>query len=343
MGGFAAGLWFPPERLLAGLNLNDLDWRCRVVQFDPEPNHDSAPVITEVTAQNEGGVIAVVGDDHLVRLCRKEDGQLVAKLRGHTDWVRTAQFSLDGSTLVSAGNDRNILEWDLANYEMVRRVGLHANAIASVAFHPNGNELATVGFDDRLVIYDLGNERIQSELKCPCDDMRTVSYSNDGSMIVAGGRSGKLRIWDSVSGNILRDVEVHRRRIHRAIFLPDDRTIVSCAEDRLVKLTDIEAEQPVELPRRPCKVQTVAHLGPDLIASGGSDNLIRLWNRRSLEEIGQLVGHRGTVTSIAFDGTALYSGSYDTELRIWTVSDEVARGWQTAPRLGQGSNGLIIE
>lgn len=346
--GLTAGAVFAPSRLMAhpslDANINDLEWICRVVKFDPEPMHDSPPVITEVAVQAEGEFVAVVGDDHIVRLCRKDTGEIIKKLRGHADWVRTAQFSPNGATLVSAGNDRSVLEWNPATYELIRRIGLQANAIVSVAFNPAGTELATVGFDDRLVVYKLTDAAIRMEMKCPCDDMRTVAYSHDGAMVVAGGRSGVLRVWDANTGSEMRDIAVHRRRIHRAFFLPDNRTVVSCAEDRLVKLSDVlTADEPIALPRRPCKVQTVAQVGPDLIASGGSDNLIRLWNRNSLEEIGQLVGHRGTVTSIAFDGIALYSGSYDTEMRIWTVSDEVARRLQAVPHIGQRNSGLIIE
>ena len=321
----------------------DLAWNCRVLKFEPEPEHDSPPVITDVAVQRDGELLAIVGDDHLVRLCSKKTGELIKKLHGHEDWVRCAQFSPDGTRLISAGNDRNVLEWNLTNGQLLRRFARQSDAVVAVAFDRTGDRLATAGFQNRVLVYNMADGQVIHDLECPDADMRSVAFSSDGQYLAAGGRSGTVRVWEAASGQMIRDLVIHRRRIHRVLFADHGETLISCADDRLVKLTPVNGGESIALPRRPCKVQTVTMVGPNLIASAGSDNLIRLWDRSTYEEIGKLVGHRGTVTTLAFDGEALYSGSYDTEVRIWTVNSETAKRWRTVPEIGQRPRGSSIQ
>ena len=56
------------------------------------------------------------------------------------------------------------------------------------------------------------------------------------------------------------------------------------------------------------------------IVSGGTDNVLRLWDARSGALIGEpLKGHTDSVNSVAFspDGARIVSGSQDNTLRLW--------------------------
>jgi len=58
-----------------------------------------------------------------------------------------------------------------------------------------------------------------------------------------------------------------------------------------------------------------------IMASGGLDNTVRLWEADSGRELRRLEGHGGRVRSVAFspDGRLLASGSDDTTVRLWEV------------------------
>jgi WD40 repeat protein len=76
-------------------------------------------------------------------------------------------------------------------------------------------------------------------------------------------------------------------------------------------------------------IDAVAY-SPDgsLLASGGHDAIIKLWDVRTGSEIRALAGHANTVTSLAFsrDGRMLVSGSLDSTIRFWDVeSGKVVR------------------
>lgn len=60
------------------------------------------------------------------------------------------------------------------------------------------------------------------------------------------------------------------------------------------------------------------------LASGGSDNAIRLWDVQTQEQIGALQGHTDEVWSVAFSpkGNILASASLDKTVRLWDVQTQ---------------------
>jgi WD40 repeat protein len=77
------------------------------------------------------------------------------------------------------------------------------------------------------------------------------------------------------------------------------------------------------LATRPTKVRALLFVDNRRLAAGGTDNRISIWDVDSRQVTGRLIGHTGTVASLACDrtGTVLVSGSYDAKLRIWNVAD----------------------
>src|SRR6056297_129076 len=59
----------------------------------------------------------------------------------------------------------------------------------------------------------------------------------------------------------------------------------------------------------------------EVIATGGRDQVIRLWNTRNLEQIGTLE-HRGVKSlRFSFNDRFLISGAWDNQVKIWNVED----------------------
>jgi WD40 repeat protein len=58
-----------------------------------------------------------------------------------------------------------------------------------------------------------------------------------------------------------------------------------------------------------------------LLATGGADKTVRLWDPATLKELAKLEGHTGHVTCVAFnaDGTQLASGGTDRDVKVWDV------------------------
>ena len=302
----------------------ELKWPNKVLQLrSTYPVVDSS-VITAVSLQPGGAHIAAAGDGHEVHVWDAATGDVVHRLAGHTDWVRSVAYSPDGNVLATAGNDRKILLWDARSGSKLRVFARHEQAITNITYSHHGRLLAASGFQDTLRVYDTNSGRQVAKFSCPCPDMRALAFSPDDSLLAAAGRNGVIRIYDLNSNSRVRDLQAHRLRVHHLRFSHDGQAIISCGEDRRIQVSAVNGDGGFTLPSQGAKVMALAIYAPGRLATAGTDNMIRLWNLETRAEIGHLRGHAGSVAALATDGVHLVSGSYDTTVRVWKMQVEVA-------------------
>ena len=125
----------------------------------------------------------------------------------------------------------------------------------------------------------------------------------------------------------------NRRMISRDVadtsFFTDMPASAQALYFRLVLEADDEG---FDLPLQNTKVLSLAFFGPHHLATGGADNLIRLWNLREQREIGRLKGPRGSIAALACRGQWLAAGCFDTTARLWTMADQVASSLEETER-----------
>ena len=280
------------------------------------------PVITAVAVAPGGGQVATAGDDHVVRIWSTATGQIVHKLTGHHDWVRALAYSPEGTLLASAGDDHRITLWQADAGEKIAELPAHPQVIYSIAFNPDGSQLAAVGFERTVRLYDVAKLQVARELEGPDDDLRSVVYSPDGTRLATGGRNGRIRIWTLPEAAPLRDITAPPRRIRTLAWLADGQKLVSAGEGRTVTVWDAATGEALQtLDCRTGKILAMVVCSEQLIATGGSDNVISVWNWQTQTQADRLVGHTGSVATLAFDRASgtIISGSYDTTVRVWRL------------------------
>ena len=264
-------------------------WSNHEIKLAPKPDRAKPPVITTIAIQPGGAMLAIAGDDHWVRLHDARTGDVIRVLTDHVDWVRSVAFSPDGHTLATAGNDRRILLWSVETGDLKRVLTTHKHAITNVAFSNDGRLLAVAGFGHSIHVYEIETGRKLHELGCSCCDMRAVAFSPDDRLVAAGGRDGTIRIWNVQSGQQVRDLRGHRGRVRSLVFCRGGGHIASCSDDRQVRISSVNGQESFALPRRSAKVLSLTFYGKEKLATGGSDNRIRLWDVEARREMGQEV------------------------------------------------------
>ena len=71
-------------------------------------------------------------------------------------------------------------------------------------------------------------------------------------------------------------------------------------------------------------IRTVATAGADSkwLATGGTDEIVKVWDLRKRREVGQLTGHEGTITSLVFASrTYLLTTSADSNINLYRTRD----------------------
>ncbi len=105
-------------------------------------------------------------------------------------------------------------------------------------------------------------------------------------------------------------------------FSPDGDRLASAGEDRKnPRLGYRHRRQAIHLENGSGKVMALCFCGADRLASGGSDNMVRVWDLSTQKVVNNFVGHTGSIAALASDpsGKLLVSGSFDTTVRLWQI------------------------
>lgn len=152
-----------------------------------------------------------------------------------------------------------------------------------------------------------------------------VRFSRDGQYI-ATGCNRKAQIYDANTAELkyeLEDPNADREGdlyIRSVCFSPDGKLLATGAEDRLIRVWDIEQQTITVI----CQGHTQDIYSLDFssngrtIASGSGDKSVRLWDVESGRERFNLEIEDGVTTvALSSDGRFVAAGSLDQSVRVW--------------------------
>lgn len=300
----------------------------------PQAGRRGRSVVSAVAVNSAGTEVAAAGDDHMVRTWQVNGGTGLRTLQRHSDWVRCVAYSPNDQVLASGGDDRNVVIWNAESGQALRTIQLPARAVYALAFSPESEQLAIGGFDSKLHIRSVSTGEEVRTLDCTCRDIRSVAWSVNGATLAAAGQGGKLLLWQAADGQLLHTLNADRRRIRGLSFSPDSTQIASAGEGRNIRLFDVASgTELAHFDVRGGKLMSIVHCGQDVLATGGSDNLIRIWSLTDRQEIKQLTGHKGSINALGYNAATdtLISGSFDTTLMFWPMGETSRTTLNTFP------------
>lgn len=134
------------------------------------------------------------------------DPRLRFTLRGHTNDVRFAAWSPDGSRLATSSQDRKIIIWDMRNGAQQMTLAGHTGSVSLLAFSADGTRLISGSDDNSARIWDITPP---SELRAftagpatSTNYMLPMALSRDGRRIITGNPeiTAPVKIFDATTG-----------------------------------------------------------------------------------------------------------------------------------------------
>lgn len=275
-----------------------------------------------IVAGTQGGTIKIFS----------ATGQLELSIDAHDLGVLSLSVALDGR-IASSGEDRIIKIWEASTGELIRTLEGHSTPghVVSIAFSPDGKLLVSGGEDRTVRIWDTHSGSMKHTFKVDGvgGEQLAVAFAHDGSLVAAGSKGGRVRFWNPETGQHAGQIEQVGGPVRSLAFSPDRRLLATAtlsnyrvpswanqvgSSDATAKLWNVPAGIPQGLKGHDGAVNALAVARDGgLIASGGVDHTIRLWDAATGTQRHLLKKHIEEIEALAFsfDGRMLASAGDD--------------------------------
>ena len=291
--------------------------------------------VESVAFSPDGLHLASGSVDHTVIVWNAKSHKKLHVLHGHDAPIRSLQFSPDNTLLASAGgDDQSIRFWNVENGLLAATLFGHTDSVTRVAFNATGNQLASMDWDGSLRLWDV-NAAIEGSYLKHETEVIDVAISRDGDKIVSSCMDGKIRMWDcdDRTSRVLFDTQGNGHLNCFALSpngeqLAFNRGWIEMGSDaaglNLLNLKTGEVWLKLDVPRIHGFLNLAFTPDSSLLAAGGQDGIIRIWETNTGNKLFELKGHAGAARAVSFnsDGTRLASGCLT--LRIWDMNSKQA-------------------
>lgn len=264
-------------------------------------------------------------------------------LTGHIDIVKSIAISPDGKLIASGSLDKTIKIWLINTGELLHTIAGHSSAVLSLAFSPDSQTLASASNMESLSatikLWNVSTGKLQTTLGSSLLALRTscLAFSPDGLTLASGHLDAKIRLWNLGNCQIRGTLQGHGWDVNSLAFSSDGKILVSGGLDGAIKIWNWHKQELLKTLNRPAPSELIPSLvswfdssvggiwavaiSPDgkIIASGGSEQPINLWDADTGKLLRTLTEHSGSIYTVAFspDGKTLASGGDDHKIRIW--------------------------
>nr|CAD7255837.1 unnamed protein product [Timema shepardi] len=263
----------------------------------------SAWVMSVAFAQS-GNYVACGGMDNMCTVYdlnnRDSTGsaKITRELLGYEGFLSSCRF-IDDKTLITGSGDMKVCMWDLEANKKTMEFDAHAGDVVSISLSPDGQRYVTGSVDRTCKLWDLRDPNCKQTFFGHDADVNSVCLAN------------VLVVLSSTAED--EEIEYH----------PSGYSFVTGSEDKTARLYDLRSDQQVALYSPPNNTSGFTSCGLSLsgryILCGSDDKSIHIWDTLKNLHNGCLTGHDNRVTSlsVAENGMAMASCSWDQYVRIW--------------------------
>ena len=265
-----------------------------------------------------GNIIVASSESGKIIILDAVTGTNVSVLSGHTDWVVSFTFSLDGALLVSGSSDYTIKLWDIQTGGVIRTFSGHTNSVCSVSISLDCTTIASGSLDKTIWLWDVGTGECHHIIEGHSSPVKSVSFSKHSQILISSSDDYTVRWW-SIDGHQIQQTEGGPE-----VAFSSDRThFVSFGEEGARVQNSDSGVIVAELPATNGQVWSCCFSPDGRTVACAAGSTIYLWDINGSVPylIETFVGHTNIIHSLAFSSPSiLISASLDRSVKFWQIS-----------------------
>jgi WD40 repeat protein len=217
----------------------------------PQPHNG---IVLDIAFSADGSrFLSTDSDGGVVKVWDARGGALLGSLYGHAAGVQGAEFSPDGSRIVSAGRDGVAIVWDASKGNLRANPGASMKTYRATALSRDERLLAGGTDKGRVEIVEVATGKTIAEFQAFAGRVASVEFDSAASRIVTVGfdkteeqlekepdaeHEKIVRVWPVTASGAPKETFSTKSSEPTAWFVPDDRHIAVFFENR-VQIWDI--------------------------------------------------------------------------------------------------------
>lgn len=221
---------------------------------------------------------------------------------------------------------------EIEKYTCITSQPLHKTAkqgITCVDVHPgNKDVVATSGVDGNVVVFNRKEGKITSTITGHTKKVTGVQFVKDSEVLVSCSADKSARIWkqtdDGATYDMVKKISEHSAEITAISVHPTSKYFITASADKTWCFYDIETALCLTQVANSTVLEgfTCATFHPDglILGTGTHENLVRIWDVKSQENVAKFEGHKSLITSMSFseNGYHLATAAADG-VKLWDL------------------------
>ncbi|MFQ4135709.1 NACHT and WD repeat domain-containing protein [Nodosilinea sp. PGN35] len=270
-----------------------------------------------VSGDNEGNARLWKATGEPVRRLLSSDSTAIYKI----------EFDSKGQYIAAARSSGTIDVWNVSG-SLIAQLDIHEQAAMDVSFSPDGLSLVSASLDGTAKLWRILQPystvlTVDTDIDNPVID---VSLHPDGQRVAAAMHSGAVRLWTLSGPNepTLTVLPNPGSFATSVVFSPSGDRIISADLDGNVRLWQGPDQSLKVIPNaHPTGALGVAISSQGLIASGGYDNSIKLWDSNG-DPVSEFSDLQGSVNKLSFNpnGNLLAATHTNNTTTVWDMQSK---------------------
>lgn len=241
----------------------------------------------------------------------------------------TAMCIADGLEMqLSAWTDGCVRCHDLTNYKLLwTHANAHRSPVTAICLSPSLKFYVTGSAQGEVKMWDIRTKELKGEVKDHQQAVVSIQLFDDDRHLMTASKDRTVCTWDLTTLKRLTSHEAHVGPLTGAFLSRSQATMYTTGVDQKICQWDLRYREVARVANYAAAgseaYATVLRRSVDerFLVTGGTDQVVTLWEERMLQPISRGYGHSGTVMDASFtcDNKQILSAGADGAVMVWNV------------------------